>query len=249
MDQGLVSIITPMHNAQKYIVQTIESVQAQTYNNWEMIIIDDCSTDESAEIVKELAKADERIHYYCNEQNIGVAQTRNRAMKMANGRFLAFLDSDDLWVPNKLERQLALMRQKQCAFIYAGCDVIDENGGELQKRRHVPEYITYEKLLWGNVIPCLTVLIDREKVSKFEMPQIGHEDYATWLTIFKEIKEAYGIDEVLGHYRVNRNSVSGNKLRTIKWTWNIYRNNQGIGPVRSVGYLFGHLLQAAKKMR
>lgn len=249
MEQSLVSIITPMYNAKKYIAQTIKSVQNQTYSSWEMIIMDDCSTDESAAIVQEMAQKDDRIHYYCNDVNCGVAATRNHAMDKANGRYLAFLDSDDLWVEDKLERQMSVLKNKNCAFTYAGCDVIDENGEAVQKVRHVPEYITYEKLLWGNVIPCLTVLIDREKVKSFQMPKIGHEDYATWLTIFKDIREGYGIDEVLGHYRVNRNSVSGNKLRTIKWTWNIYRNNQGINPVKSACYLFGHLFQAARKMR
>ena len=249
MERGLVSIITPMYNAQKYIEKTIQSVQEQTFLNWEMIVMDDCSTDESAKIVKCMAEKDSRIRYFCNEINVGVAETRNHAMEAANGQYFAFLDSDDLWVPDKLERQLALLEEKCCAFTYAGCDVIDENGNAIQKVRHVPEYITYKKLLWGNVIPCLTVLIDREKTPPFQMPKIGHEDYATWLTVFKDIGEGYGIDEVLGHYRVNRNSVSGNKLRTIKWTWNIYRNNQGINPVKSVCYLFGHLFQAAKKMR
>lgn len=249
MQQELVSVIMPMYNAQKYIQKTIESVQRQTYQNWEIIVMDDCSTDESQRIVQMMAAEDERIHYYCNGSNEGVAQTRNHAMDKASGRYLAFLDSDDLWGPEKLERQLQLLSEKDCAFTYAGCDVIDENGNSIQKQRHVPEHITYEELLWGNVIPCLTVLIDRTKVKPFYMPKIGHEDYATWLSIFQEIGEAYGMDEVLAHYRVNRNSVSGHKLRTIKWTWNIYHNHQKINWLKSVCYLFGHLFQAAKKMR
>jgi teichuronic acid biosynthesis glycosyltransferase TuaG len=249
MEQGLVSIITPMYNAQRYIADTIRSVQRQTYPDWEMIIMDDLSTDQSAAIVQDMALKDSRIHYFREEEKAFVAKTRNDAMAKANGRYLAFLDSDDLWEPEKLQKQMELMQQTDAAFVYGGCDVIDETGNPLGKIRHVPEHITYEKLLWGNVIPCLTVLLDQEKIGDFTMPQIGHEDYATWLSILRKAGDAYGMDEVLGHYRVNRNSVSGRKMRTIKWTWNIYRNEQKLTIVRSTMYLFGHLLQAAKKMR
>ncbi len=249
MEQGLVSIITPLYQAQKYISKTIESVRSQTYENWEMIVVDDCSTDAGSSLVRAYTTEDSRIRYHRNEKNMGAAKSRNEAMKLARGQYLAFLDSDDLWEPQKLEKQIKLMQEKNAAFVFAGCDVIDDDGKPLQKIRHVPEYITYEKLLWGNVIPCLTVLIDREKAGDFSMPNIGHEDYATWLKILKKVKEAYGIDEVLGHYRVNRNSLSGNKLRTIRWTWNIYRNEQHLPIIKSILYLFGHLTQAAKKMR
>lgn len=249
MVQGLVSIITPMYNAERYIEQTIESVQKQTYPNWEMIVMDDLSDDGCAEIVQELARVDARIKYFCVDEKSGVAKARNAAMQQASGQYLAFLDSDDLWRKDKLERQLTLMQEKNCAFVYGGCDVIDENGKPQNKVRHVPEHITYQEFLWGNVIPCLTVLIDREKTGDFRMPVMGHEDYATWLTLMRGVGEAYGIDEVLGSYRVNRNSVSGNKLRTIRWTWNIYRKNQKLPVHKSFLYLMGHLMQAMRKMR
>ncbi|MGN0428123.1 MAG: glycosyltransferase family 2 protein [Agathobacter sp.] len=249
MEQKLVSIVTPMYQAKRYIRQTIESVQSQTYPDWEMIIVDDCSTDGCAEIVKQMAKKDARIRYICQPNNMGVAQARNTAMEHAKGRYLAFLDSDDLWTGEKLAKQMALMQKENAAFVFAGCEVIDENGNRMHKIRQVPEKITYEKLLWGNVIPCLTVLVDREKTGDFRMPRMGHEDYAAWLTIFKKIKIGYGINEVLGYYRVNRNSVSGRKLRTIRWTWNIYRKNQGLPVVKSFFYLLGHLTQAMRKMR
>ena len=141
------------------------------------------------------------------------------------------------------------MEEKEAPFCYEACEVIDEDGTPKNKIRHVPEEITYKKLLWGNVIPCLTVVIDRRKVGDFSMPQIGHEDYATWLTIMKKIDRAYGIDEVLGYYRVNHNSVSGHKFRTIRWTWNIYRKNQKLSRVKSVCYLVGHLTQAICNMK
>ena len=174
MVQGLVSIITPMYNAKRYVEQTIESVQKQTYPNWEMIIMDDLSDDGCAEVVQELAKADARIKYFRVEEKSGVAKTRNAAMQQASGRYLAFLDSDDLWQADKLGRQLSLMKEKNCAFVYGGCDVIDENGKPQNKVRHVPEHITYQEFLWGNVIPCLTVLIDREKTGDFRMPVLIH---------------------------------------------------------------------------
>lgn len=249
MVQGLVSIITPMYNAKRYIEKTIESVQRQTYQNWEMIVMDDLSEDGCTEIVKEYAAVDARIKYFCVSEKSGVAKTRNAAMQQATGQYLSFLDSDDLWQPDKLERQIVLMQEKQCAFVYGGCDVIDENGEPQNKVRHVPEHVTYEELLWGNVIPCLTVLVDREKTGDFQMPVMGHEDYATWLNVLKKVSEAYGIDSVLGSYRVNRNSVSGKKLRTIRWTWNIYRKNQKLSVYKSFLYLMGHLMQAARKMR
>jgi glycosyltransferase involved in cell wall biosynthesis len=181
------------------------------------------------------------------QENGGVAAARNRGMREAEGQFLAFLDSDDLWKPEKLEYQLAFMREKQCVFSYAACDVIDENGDAVSKVRHVPEKITYNTLLKGNVIPCLTVVLDRNGVEEFSMPKMGHEDYAAWLNILKKIPVAYGTDRVLGSYRVNRKSVSANKLRTIGWTWRIYRENQKLSVFKSIRYLAGHLSQAVRK--
>lgn len=245
----LVSIITPMYNASRYIAHTIAAVQKQTYANWEMIILDDLSEDNCGEIVQEYAQKDERIHYYLAEKKCGVAEARNEAMKRAKGRYIAFLDSDDLWKPEKLEKQLFFMKEKQSAFSFTACGVIDENGKSLNKVRHVPEEITYEQLLHGNVIPCLTVVIDREQVGEFSMPQMGHEDYATWLTIIKQLPAAHGLNETLGYYRVNRNSVSSNKARAVRWTWDIYRKSQNISFVKSAYYLTGHILQAMRKRK
>ena len=247
MEQKLVSIITPMYNAKRYIAETIESVQKQSYQNWEMIIMDDRSTDGSAEIVKKYAKEDARIRYFLEKEKSGVAKVRNDAMRQAKGRYLAFLDSDDLWKPEKLEKQLKLMKEKKCVFTYAACDVVDEYDISMSKVRHVPESINYKKLLWGNVIPCLTVLLDREAIGSFEMPRMGHEDYATWLTIFKRFPEAYATNEILPPYRINHDSVSANKIRTIGWTWNIYRKNQKLPVIPSFFYLLGHLTQAMRK--
>lgn len=249
MQNETVSIIIPMYNSEKYIEQTIKSVQAQTYTDWEIVVMDDISEDNSAQIVQSYAKSDERIHYYLEEKKSGVAKARNDAMAKANGRYLAFLDSDDMWLPEKLECQLKLMQQKKVPFVYAGCEVIDEEGEKTGKVRTVPEQIDYEKLLHGNVIPCLTVLIDRQAVGTFEMPQMGHEDYATWLNILKKVPKACGINKPLAYYRVSSKSVSANKLKAVKWTWNIYRKNQKLPIGKSLWYLTGHVRQALKKRR
>lgn len=245
-DETLVSVITPMYNAQKYILDTIASVQAQTYSRWEMIIVDDGSADGSVEAVREAAAKDSRIRLI-RQENSGVAAARNRGIKAAKGRYLAFLDSDDLWRPEKLERQLALMEKQNCGFCYTACDVINDSGRPTGQVRRVPERITYQKLLWGNVIPCLTVVVDRSMTGEFAMPKMGHEDYATWLTVLKRLPEAWGINEVLGSYRVNSSSVSANKVRAMRWTWRIYRDNQKLPVYKSIFYLMGHGLQAVRK--
>lgn len=243
----LVSIITPLYNGEKYIQKTIESVQNQTYKEWEMIIVDDCSSDHGPDIVLELASQDSRIRYYRNETNKKAAMTRNRAIELSKGRYIAFLDSDDLWKPDKLEKQIGLLWKKNAAFCYSACEVIDENDVPNGKIRHVPEQLNYKQLLKGNVIPCLTVVLDKEKFSHISMPDIGHEDYATWLNLLRGCGIAYGIDEVLGSYRIVENSLSGNKVTAAKWTWRIYREYLGLSILESSYYFGNYILGAIKK--
>lgn len=251
MEEGLVSIIIPMYNAEHFIAQTIESVQAQTYVDWEMILIDDCSTDDSDKIVKKYAERDKRIKYSKNLQNLGVAQTRNCAIRQAEGRYLAFLDSDDLWSVDKLEKQVTFMKEKQVAFCYSACKVIDEYGKIAGKVRNVPLKVTYRNLLKGNIIPCLTVVLDQKLIKEqginIHMPQIPHEDYALWLSILNQGIIAYGVPEVLASYRVRSTSISGNKLKAMKWTWKIYRNYLGLGRLRSGYYFFHYIIGALVK--
>lgn len=247
MKEELVSIITPMYNAEKYIAQTIESVQKQSYQNWEMLIIDDASTDKSEEIVKKYSGRDKRIKYHRQNKNCGIANARNTAIKMAQGTYLAFLDSDDMWKNDKLEKQIQYMQKEDIAFCYSACEIVDSGGSATGKIRSVPLNIDYRTLLKGNYIPCLTVVLDRKKIDNIEMSNISHEDYATWLNILKQGIVAYGINEVLASYRVNNNSVSGNKLRAISWSWNIYRKNQGLGFLKSSYYLIYHIFNAVKK--
>ena len=247
MKEQLVSIITPLYNKEKYIEETIKSVQNQTYRDWEMIIIDDCSTDAGAEIVQRLCKNDSRIRFVKNQNNLGAARSRNKAIDLARGRYVAFLDADDLWVSSKLERQISYMKERSCAFCFSSCGVVDENSNREKNVRKVPDVVDFHTLLKGNVIPCLTVVLDRKEFSRIEMPQIGHEDYALWLKLLQQGKMAYGINEVLAYYREYVNSLSGNKMMAAKWTWNIYRNYLKLGYIKSFYYFINYLYHAVKK--
>lgn len=247
-DTDLVSIITPMYNAGKTIGHTIASVQAQTYRNWEMIIVDDCSTDESAWYVEQCAQKDQRIRLIRQEQNYGIARTRNTAMQHARGRYVAFLDSDDLWLPQKLEKQLAFMKEHDAAFSHTACEIVDTNGQKTGKIRHVPIKVTYEDILKGNVINCLTVVLDVGRVGIPVMPQIHHEDYACWLELLQKEDYAWGLDEILASYRETGASTSGNKFRVAKWQWKIYRNYLKLNLIKS-SYCFVHYAWNALKKR
>ena len=237
-----------MHNSAGTVSQTIESVQSQTYKNWEMIIVDDCSWDESVEIVERYMKDDSRIRLIRNRQNKGVAHTRNVAIKNATGRYIAFLDSDDLWRWDKLDKQLGLMRETNSAFCYGMCGVIDDTGCDLQKDRVVPRSIDYKELLKGNPIPCLTVLIDRKLVEQIEMPDIPHEDYACWLNIFGKYDiSACGVQSVIADYRISRKTVSSNKIKGIIWTWNIYRKYLKLPLSKSINCFIWYAVRAVTK--
>jgi teichuronic acid biosynthesis glycosyltransferase TuaG len=233
----LISIITPMYNSSRYITDTIKSVLEQDYENWELIIVDDCSVDNSYEIVQEFAQKDPRIVLIMQKYNQGTAAARNKALSIAKGRFIAFLDSDDLWKPNKLKLQIDFMKSKNIAFSYSAYEKINDRGENLNKLIKVPNKINYKRLLKSNVIGCLTVIIDRNIAGDFKMPKVRYEDYATWLEIIKREKYAYGINESLAIYRVSDNSYSSNKIKALKWTWNIYRKNQKFNRVKSCYYM------------
>lgn len=243
----LVSIITPMYNAQKYIESTIASVQKQTYSNWEMIIVDDCSTDNSPDIVAKYAAEDNRIKYFRNKGRNGVAAARNEAMRIATGRYIAFLDSDDLWKPDKLQVQIEFMNTKGVHFCCTACNIIDRNGDFSGKIRYVPDKCDYKKLLKGNSVACLTVVIDRKYIQNMNMPSIPHEDYATWLDVCRTGETVYGINKVLASYRISNNSISNNKIKAATWTWNIYRNYLHISLIKSMYYFVCYVINAVVK--
>lgn len=242
-DPNLVSVIMPAYNCQAFLKDSVSSVVAQTYRSWELIIVDDASKDETQLVAQELAAADNRIRVLRLEKNGGVANARNRGLDAARGRFIAFLDSDDLWLPEKLKTQIEFMKSSGAAFTFTQYRRFS-NSGALSKPIAVRPKVSYRQLLKGNVIGCLTVIIDRAKIPDPSMPYIRHEDYVTWLRILRSGNVANGIPCDLARYRVASGSVSGDKKRAASWTWNIYRNVEGLSLARSSWYFLNYFLHA-----
>lgn len=223
MNEELVSIIMPAYNCEEFIEQTINAVSSQSYVNWELIIVDDCSTDNTAEIIKKHATHDKRIRYFKNNQNSGAAISRNNAIEQATGRFFAFLDSDDLWREDKLKKQIEFMLKNNYSFTCTAYDKIDENSISLNRVINADEKSNYHRLLKkcpGNS----TVIYDASILGKHFIPNIKkRNDYVMWLQIIKRAKYIYGMQEVLGSHRVCNGSLSANKKSLIKYHWYVYR--------------------------
>lgn len=238
MQEGLVSIVTPVYNAEKFISETIDSVIMQTYENWELILVDDCSSDKSASIIDKYVKNDSRVKYIKNKENSGAAVSRNAGIELANGQYIAFVDSDDVWKSEKLEKQLSFMKENDYAFTFTAYRYVLEDGTVTDKIANTVEKIDYNGLLKNTVIGCSTVIIDRNVVGDFRMPLLRRgQDTATWLQILKKIDYAYGLNEQLVEYRKVSNSISSNKFKALKRTWNIYRNVEKLGFFKSC-YVF-----------
>ena len=221
MNEPLVSIITPVYNAERFLSDTIKSVQNQTYKNWEILLIDDCSKDNSAQIIKEFQKYDNRIKYIKLKKNSGASVSRNEGIRNAKGRFIAFVDSDDIWKPEKLEIQIKYMLKENLGFTFTSYRYMKENGELTNKIAKAPSKINYNGLLKNTIIGCSTVVIDREIVDYFEMPLVRRgQDTATWLQILRKEKYAYGIEQDLVNYRLVGESLSSNKIIALKRTWN-----------------------------
>lgn len=235
----LVSIVTPLYNSSIYLENTIQSVLAQTYQNWEMIMVDDCSNDRSLEIAENFAAKDDRIRVIKLDKNSGAATTRNRAINDARGRFIAFLDSDDLWHPNKLEYQIEFMLRESIAISYTAYQKINEVG-EVFGIMGVPIKVNYKQLLKTCVIGCLTTIYDTEKIGKVLMPtDTKREDFATWLNILKRVDYAYGLTQPLAQYRVYANQNSSKKINMARENWKLYRNLQKLSLFHTL-YYFSH---------
>ncbi len=222
----LVSVIMPTYNCGKFISDSIDSVIAQTVSDWEIIIADDCSTDNTGDILRPYLEKYPNIHYYCLEKNGGPAAARNLAMKKATGRYIAFLDSDDLWHPEKLEKQIEFMRKTGAVFSATAYNQIDVDGKKLNTAVFPPKKTDYKKCIrLSNPIGNLTAMFDRESLGDFEVPLIKkRNDFALWLKILSKTDYCYGMDEVLGSYRLGRtDSVSSNKLKQAKYHWQLYR--------------------------
>ncbi len=237
MTSELVSIITPSYNSAQFVGQMIESVQAQTYTNWELLITDDCSTDNSYAIIRRYARNDNRIKPFRLLQNSGAGVARNESIKRARGRYIAFCDSDDMWKPNKLERQIEFMRDNEYPFCYSSYDVVSETGeqtGYIKCRGT----LSYASLIRSNEIGCLTSIYDAEKLGKMYMPTIRkRQDWGLWLSIIKRCKTAHGVAESLAIYRNRQGSISSNKMEMLKYNYKLYNEVEGFSKFSSAALL------------
>ena len=228
---GKVSIITPTYNCGRFIAESIRSVQAQTYTDWEMIIVDDCSTDDTKDVVEQFAD-DKRIKYHCLDQNSGAAVARNTALRIAKGRWIAFLDSDDLWMPKKLEKQIQFMVERGYSFSYHNYDEIDESGNPLGKRLSGPKHISRLRMISYCWLGCLTAMYDANKVGLIQTINIKkNNDYAMWLKVSKKAS-CHLLPVVLAHYRKRVGSISNtNYVSLIKWHFRLFKDAESYSTV------------------
>lgn len=233
-ERELISIITPTYNCGSFIAETIESVQAQTYQNWEMIIVDDCSSDNTKEIVERYQKNDPRIQYLCLEKNSGAATVRNTALKLAKGRWIAFLDSDDLWSPDKLERQIDFMVSNDFHYSYTRYEEIDEQDSPLGVLVSGPRHVNKIGMFSYCWPGCLTVMYDRNVVGLIQIPNIKkNNDYAMWLKTIKKA-DCYLLPENLAKYRKRTGSISsGSYTSLIKWHYRLFRDVENMSKFTS----------------
>ena len=223
-NRELVSIVTPAYNCEKYIAETIESVLAQTYTNWEMIIVNDKSTDNTLNIIKQYTKLDKRIKLINLSENSGAAVARNVALDNAKGRFIAFIDSDDRWKKDKLTNQIEYMIKNEYGFTYTNYEYILDENNKRKKIFKVKSKLNYSEALKNTIIGCLTVIIDKNIVGDFRMPLVRRgQDNLTWLMLLKKGHIAYGLNENLAEYRKVEGSLSNNKFKALKRQWYNYR--------------------------
>ncbi len=231
----LVSIVVPVYQVERFIEETIAAVQRQSYKNWELLLVDDCSKDNSCALIERAAAEDSRIRLIRQETNQGAAAARNCGVRKAKGRFLCFLDSDDLWESEKLSEEILFMQKKQAGFVFTGYEFADEKGIGLGKIVRVPEEITYSQALKNTTIFTSTVMIDRKKIQDEDiyMPLIASEDTATWWHLLKVYGKAYGLDKNLVKYRRSANTLSSNKMVAIRRIWQLYRRQERLSLVYS----------------
>ena len=247
MSKELVSIIVPVYNAERFIESTINNVLKQTHQTFELLLIDDMSTDNSYEIIKRVN--DKRIKYIKLEKKGLASGARNRGIKEAQGTFICFLDSDDFWEDNKLEKQIKFMKEKNCAFSFTGYEFTKENGNKTNKKVYVPNELTYKKALKNTTIFTSTVMFDTSKINKDDiyMPNVKSEDTACWWNILKKGYKAYGLNEILVYYRRSEGTLSSNKIEAIKRIWNLYRNQEKLNLIYSLYDFIFYAFNAVKR--
>ena len=248
MIDNLVSIIMPAYRSAGYIAESIVSVQQQTYQDWELLITDDCSPDNVGEVVRGFADSDPRVRYFRLERNSGPAIARNNSVARASGRFIAFLDSDDCWMPEKLARQIEFMEQRKIGFSFTEYQRMRPDGSLYPFVNSCPDQVFYRDILLDTCISTLTVMLDRKLVGDFSLtPGWGYDDYVLWLDILRRGGAAHCLQENLARYRVMEQSVSSNKLRAARWVWNIYRRHENFGVLPSAWYLANYAKNAVFK--
>lgn len=247
----LVSIIVPVYNAEKYIRETIATVQKQSYENWELLLVMDGCKDNSQSVIEECLKEcpDQRVRMVFQPHNMGAAQARNRGLKEAKGRYIAYLDADDLWNSDKLKKQLAFMEERKAIFSFTGYEFADENGKGLDKIVRVPDVMEYRDALKNTTIFTTTVMFDTDGIGKelLEMPVIKSEDTALWWKVLRNGYKAYGLDENLAYYRRAGKSLSSNKLEAIRRIWNLYRKAEKLPVLKSMYYFCFWAVRAVKR--
>lgn len=237
----------PSYNSAKTIVDSVNSVQQQVYINWELLITDDCSTDNTVELARALAELDSRISVEVNSVNSGAGFSRNQSIARSSGKFIAFLDADDIWLPNKLATQVAYMEQTGAVFCYTAYQKFSDTG--LGGIIMPPTRVTYNKLLRGCVIGCLTVMYNAEVLGRQTMPLIRkRQDMGLWLKLLKLCNEAHGIPEVLAHYRTDT-GMSQNKLNAARYQWRLYRDVVGLNLFQSLWYFGWYAVNGFIKYR
>ncbi|WP_397364225.1 glycosyltransferase family 2 protein [Olleya sp. R77988] len=235
----LVSIITPLYNSEAFIEATINSILSQTYTNWELLLIDDCSTDNTIEITQDFISQNPKIKLLKNKTNSGAAISRNKGITEAKGHFVAFLDADDLWAPNKLEVQVNFMQTNNCDVSFSSYQQMDEEGNPLNKLVKALPKLSYNKYLKTNYIGNLTGMYNVNTLGKITSPNLRkRQDWLLWLSAIKKSgKPALGIQESLAFYRVRANSISSNKMEMLKFNYLVYKKGLGFSTIKSLFYM------------
>ncbi|SDE77793.1 glycosyltransferase family 2 protein [Cellulophaga baltica] len=239
----IVSIITPVYNSEEHLRHCLESVMSQKYVNWEHILVDDCSTDQSAEIIEQYSRRDFRIKYIKLDSNSGAGVARNTAMKNATGRFIAFLDSDDYWDENKLSKQITYMLDNKYAFTYTDYFIVEKNNPNPKYIIQSPKKIDYNKMLNNDYIGCLTAIYDKELLGLNLMPDIRkRQDWVLWLRLLQKCDYAHAINEPLANYRIGNSSLSNNKFKLLKHNFNVYHKELKMSFLKSVFMMINFLI-------
>lgn len=248
-DFGLVSVIMAAYNAEKTIEQSINSVLNQTYPDVELLVVDDYSQDRTVKLVENIMARDNRVRLIYNKENSGVSYTRKHGLEEAKGAWIAILDSDDIWAPEKLEKQIILQKKMNADLLFTGSAFMDSDGQPIDWYLHAPAEVTYRQLLKQNVLSNSSALVRKELYAKHYAIGDGmHEDFAIWLSILKEGKKAYGVDERLLIYRIAKSSKSGNKFKAAKMNWNTYRY-VGLNPIEAAYYECWYMVNGFLKYR